>query len=106
MTPFPFSLLTPSGPLLEEEAVFVGVRSIEGSLGVLARHAPMVAACPPGVVRVQRAAGWSYFATTGAILSTDGHKVVVLTDRAEAVKDEAAALQTVRHWHREEETEA
>jgi F0F1-type ATP synthase epsilon subunit len=88
--------------MLDEEAVFVGVRSIEGSLGVLARHAPMVAACPPGVVRVQRTAGWSYYATTGAILSTDGRKVVVLTDRAEEVKDEPTALLTVQRWHRQE----
>jgi F-type H+-transporting ATPase subunit epsilon len=105
MTPFPFALLTPSGPLLDEEAVFVGVRSVEGSLGVLARHAPMVAACPPGVVRVQRASGWTYYATTAAILSTDGRKVVVLTDRAEAAKDEVAASQTAQHWQQQETEE-
>jgi F-type H+-transporting ATPase subunit epsilon len=101
MTPFPFSLLTPSGALLNEEAVFVGLRSIEGSFGILARHAPIVAACPPGVVRVQRASGWSYYATTSAILSTDGHKVVVLTDRAENAQDEITARQIAQQWQQE-----
>jgi F-type H+-transporting ATPase subunit epsilon len=105
MTAFPFSLLTPAGALLNEAAVFVGVRSVEGSLGVLARHAPMVAACPPGVVRVQRDSGWSYYATTAAILTTDGHKVVVLTDRAESASDEITALATVRLWQQEDPEE-
>jgi F-type H+-transporting ATPase subunit epsilon len=90
-TPFPFSILTPGGAVLDGEAVFVGVRSVEGSLGVLARHAPMVAACPPGVVRVQQADKWRYFATTAALLTTDGDKVVVLAGRAEAADDEPAA---------------
>jgi len=101
MTPFPFSILTPAGALLNGEAVFVGARSVEGALGVLAQHAPLVAACPPGVVRVQCADGWNYFATGAAILSTDGRKVVVLTDRAESAKDEASAQQTVRGWQQQ-----
>ena len=101
-TPFPFSLLTPGGALLTGEAVFVGVRSVEGALGVLAQHAPMVVACPPGVVRVQRADGWNYFATSSAILSTDGKKVVVLTDHAELAKDEITARHTAQTWQAEE----
>ena len=102
MTPFPFSILTPAGALMTGEAVFVGVRSVEGALGVLAKHAPMIAACPPGVVRVQREDGWNYYATGAAILSTDGTKVVVLADRAEAMADEAKALQTAKDWQAEE----
>ena len=100
MTHFPLSILTPAGALLDGEAVFIGARSVEGAFGVLAQHAPMIAACPPGVVRVQRADGWNYFATGSAILSTDGKKVVVLTDRAEAASDEPTALQTVQSWQR------
>jgi F-type H+-transporting ATPase subunit epsilon len=102
MTPFPFSLLTPAGALMSGEAVFVGVRSAEGALGVLARHAPMAAACPPGVVRVQRPDGWSYYATSAAVLTTDGCKVVVLAGRAEQADDEASALRTARDWQQAE----
>ena len=101
-TPFPFSILTPAGALLDGEVVFVGVRSVDGALGVLARHAPMVAACPPGVVRVQLADGWNYFATSAAVLTTDGSKVVVLAGRAEAAADEISALRTAQEWQREE----
>jgi len=102
MTPFPFSILTPAGALMTGEAMFVGVRSVDGALGVLAQHAPMMAACPPGVVRVQRADGWNFYATGPAILSTDGRKVVVLTDRAASMPDEATALQTAQDWQRQE----
>ena len=98
MTPFPFSLLTPAGALIEGDAVFVGVRSTEGALGVLARHAPLVAACPPGVVRVQRENGWNYFATTDAVLTTDGRKVVLLTARAEPADDEFSAQRLAQDW--------
>ena len=102
MTPFPFSILTPAGALLSGEAVFVGMRSVEGALGVMAKHAPMIAACPPGVVRVQREDGWSYYATGAAILKTDGTKVVVLADRAEVADDEPSALRTAQDWQKKE----
>ena len=102
MTPFPFSILTPAGALLDAEAVFVGVRSAEGALGVLAKHAPMIAACPPGVVRVQRADGWDYFATCAAILTTDGCKVIILAGRAEAAADEDSARRTAQDWQQQE----
>ncbi len=102
MTPFPFSILTPAGALMNGEAVFVGVRSVEGALGVLAKHAPLIAACPPGVVRVQREDGWTFFATGAAVLTTDGSKVVVLADRAEAADDEFSAQRTVQDWKTEE----
>ena len=102
MTLFPFSILTPAGALLNGEAVFVGVRSVEGALGVLAQHAPMIAACPPGVVRVQREDGWNYYATSAAILTTDGKKVVVLAGRAELADDEYAAQRMAQDWQKEE----
>ncbi len=101
MTPFPFSVLTPAGALTTGEALFVGVRSVEGALGVLAKHAPMVAACPPGAVRVQNADGWTYYATADALLSTDGKTVSILTGRAEVASDEAAAIALAAEWQRE-----
>jgi F-type H+-transporting ATPase subunit epsilon len=102
MTPFPFSILTPGGALMDGEAVFVGVRTAEGALGVLAGHAPLIAACPPGVVRVQRAdQGWTYFATSASLLSTDGKTVAVLAGRAAPADDEDAAGRIAREWERE-----
>jgi len=97
-TPFPFSILTPMGPLAQNEVLFVGVRSVEGSLGVLANHAPMVAACPPGVVRVQHSDGWHFYATTACLLTTDGKNVDVLAGRAEEQQDELSALRTAQEW--------
>ena len=102
MTPFPFAILTPAGPAFSGEALFVGACSIEGSLGVLARHAPMIVTCPAGAVRVQRADGWLCFDTSAAILRTDGRAAVVLAARAEPAADEAAALQAARDWERRE----
>ena len=101
MTPFPFSVLTPAGALTTGEALFLGVRSVEGALGVLAKHAPMVAACPPGVVRVQRDTGWTYFATADALLTTDCTTASILTGRAQESADEASSLELAAAWQRE-----
>ena len=101
MTPFPFSILTPGGAPMDGEAVFVGVRTVEGAMGVLARHAPLIAACPPGVVRVQRPDGWAFFATSACLLITDGKTVSVLAGRAAQSDAEESARRTALEWERE-----
>jgi F-type H+-transporting ATPase subunit epsilon len=101
MTPFPFSILTPGGALMDGEAVFVGVRTAEGALGVLAGHAPLIAACPPGVIRVQVPDGWAYYAASASLLSTDGKTVAVLAGRAALADDEDSAGRIAREWERE-----
>ena len=42
---FPFRILTPGGTIVGGDVTHVQVRTQVGSLGVMARHAPMVAAC-------------------------------------------------------------
>ena len=106
MTPFAFSILTPSGTRTFDDAVFVGVRTVEGALGVLAKHAPMIAACPAGVVRVQNAEGWNYFAASAGILTTDGTLVSMLSGYAEPADSEDAARATVESWQREMDAES
>ena len=59
------------------------VRAYTGSIGIMARHEPMVAACPAGVVRVQQDGVWIRFKTDACILTTDGVKATVLTSYAQ-----------------------
>lgn len=83
MTTFPFSILTPSGQIVGGEVTQLQVRTYEGALGVMAHHAPMVAACPAGLVRIQQEGVWVGFKTDDCILTTDGHQATILTSHAQ-----------------------
>jgi len=83
MTTFPFSILTPGGTIVSGEVTQVEVRTYVGSLGVMAKHEPMVAACPPGIVRIQQEGVWVRFKAASFILTTDGKKAIVLTSHAQ-----------------------
>ncbi len=83
MTTFPFSIITPSGQIVGGEVTQIQVRTYEGALGVMARHAPLVAACPPGLVRIQQEGVWVGFKTDECLLTTDGSRAVILTSHAQ-----------------------
>jgi F-type H+-transporting ATPase subunit epsilon len=83
MTTFPFSILTPSGTIVSGDVTQIEVRTYVGSLGIMAKHEPIVAACPAGVVRIQQEGVWLRFKTEACLLSTDGEKATLLTSFAQ-----------------------
>ncbi len=83
MTTFPFRILTPGGTIVSGDVIHVQVRTQEGALGVMARHAPMVAACPAGRVRIQQEGVWVEFKTDEAVLAIDGAQAILLTAYAQ-----------------------
>jgi F0F1-type ATP synthase epsilon subunit len=83
MRTFPFRILTPGGTIVDGDITHVQVRTQIGALGVMARHAPMVVACPAGLVRIQQEGVWVEFKTDDAILTTDGAEAVLLTAHAQ-----------------------
>ena len=83
MTTFPFSILTPGGTVVSGEVTQIEVRTYVGSLGVMAGHEPMVAACPAGVVRLQQDGVWVRFKADTGLLTVDREKVTLLTSQAQ-----------------------
>lgn len=83
MTTFPFSILTPSGTIVDGDVSQIEVRTFVGSLGILANHEPLVAACPAGVVRILQDGVWVRFKAEAGILSVDREKVTYLTPFAQ-----------------------
>jgi len=83
MTTFPFSILTPGGTIVSGEVTQIEVRTYVGSLGIMAKHEPLVAACPEGVVRIQQDGVWVRFKTDSCLLTVDGVKATVLTSHAQ-----------------------
>lgn len=67
---------------------------VTGEVGVLPRHAPLLARMKPGEVRVRTATEELSFYVSGGLLEVQPHVVTVLADTAARAKDldEAAAL--------------
>jgi len=75
-------------------AEIVHVPLVDGEIGVLPRHAPLIARMKPGEVRVRTSTEELAFYVSGGLLEVQPHVVTVLADTAARAKDldEAAAL--------------
>ncbi len=84
-----------------EQQIFSGTAemvfapSVNGDVGVLPRHAPLLTQMRPGEVRIQTGEGEEVFYVSSGILEIQPHCVTILADTALRAKDidEAAALE-------------
>jgi F-type H+-transporting ATPase subunit epsilon len=84
---FSVSLVTPEGPAFEGEAEMIVVPGAAGEIGVLARHAPLVAMLKAGSTRVYLDTDTDDIKT----FATGPGFFQVLEDRAIALVDDAVA---------------
>lgn len=99
---FDLSLVTPDGPVFEGEVEMLVVPGAAGEIGVLARHAPLIATLKAGSTRVY--------------LDRDGENVreyatgpgffKVETDRAIALVDDAVSADDIDEGRAREQLEA
>jgi F-type H+-transporting ATPase subunit epsilon len=94
---FDCQIVTPEGPAFEGEVEMIVVPGAEGELGVLARHAPLIAMLKPGQIRVRTdASTWQAFATSDGYFSVQNDRAIVLVEHAAAAEQidtaEAQAL--------------
>ncbi len=90
---FDLSLVTPEGAAYEGEAEMLIVPGAAGEIGVLARHAPLVAMLKAGEVRVKSAGEWQTFAVGPGYFKVQQDRAIVLVDdavRAEEIDVEQA----------------
>lgn len=99
-----FSIVTPEGPLYENEVDSVTVPTVSGVITVLPQHIPLVSLLAPGEL-MYRYGGDDYFVavSSGIVEVRSGSQLVILADsaeraehidleRAEAARQRAAAL--------------
>ena len=82
-----FELVSPEHLVVAEDAEMVVVPGSQGNIGVLARHAPLIASLRPGVVEVchrGREADARYFVASGFVEVT-GERCTVLAEHPEPV---------------------
>jgi F-type H+-transporting ATPase subunit epsilon len=79
---FDLSLVTPEGPAFEGEAEMLIVPGVSGEIGVLARHAPLVAMLKAGEIRVKSQGEWQAFAAGPGYFKVQQDRALVLVDDA------------------------
>ena len=85
MTPYPVTVLTPHGKLFEDQVEFISAPGVEGYLGIMARHAPMVAMLGKGVLKTQKSGNEQFWAINSGVLEVNKKgEVLVLADAAVA----------------------
>jgi F-type H+-transporting ATPase subunit epsilon len=79
---FPFRLLALGGEVLRGDITQLEVKTFEGSLGIMAGHEPLVAACPAGIIRIEQDETWVRFKAEEFVLTVDGKSATILTPAA------------------------
>jgi F-type H+-transporting ATPase subunit epsilon len=76
------SLVTPEGAAYEGEAEMLIVPGVSGEIGVLARHAPLVAMLKAGEIRIKAGGDWQAFAAGPGYFKVQQDRALVLVDDA------------------------
>jgi len=84
---FDVSLVTPEGPAFEGEAEMLIVPGAAGEIGVLARHAPLVAMLKAGSTRVHTGSEVLEFATGPGFFKVETDRALALVDDAVRARD-------------------
>jgi F-type H+-transporting ATPase subunit epsilon len=90
---FSLSVVTPEGSAFEGEAERLVVPGAAGEIGVLARHAPLVAMLKAGEIRIKSDGSWQSFAAGPGYFKVQRDRAIVLVDdavRAEEIDVEEA----------------
>jgi len=97
---FSVSVVTPDGPAYEGDAQMIIVPGAAGEIGVLARHAPLIATLKAGSTRV-------HVSDTEVLeFATGPGFFQVLQDRAIALVDDAVEAAKIDHVRAQEQLEA
>jgi len=93
MTGLVCDIVTPEKKLFSDEAYMVVVPGVEGEMGFLQGHVPLVTPLADGIVRVAKDANGNAqkFALQGGYCEVNGEKVIILAARACKAEDIDAA---------------
>jgi F-type H+-transporting ATPase subunit epsilon len=80
---FQLELVSADRVVWSGEATMVIARTIEGEVGILANHSPLLGVLAPGTVEIRPAEGEAMFAAVdGGFLSVAHNRISVLAERA------------------------
>ena len=89
---FPVEVLTPEGEVFNGEVEMVSTRTTLGSIGILARHAPLLATLEPTELRLYTTETEILrFAQSEGYLQVGGNRALLLVEEARPIADLDAA---------------
>lgn len=80
-------IITAERVVYADDVDVVVAPGIEGELGILPHHAPLLTALQPGELLVRKGGEELFMAVSGGFLEVMGNKVVVLADTAERAEE-------------------
>ena len=91
--PMQLQIITAEREVFSGEVDALVAPGMEGQLGILPRHAPLMTILQPGELMVRSSGEESYLALSGGYMEVLGNQVIILADAAEDVDeiDEARA---------------
>jgi F-type H+-transporting ATPase subunit epsilon len=86
-------IVTPEGTVYSEDVELVGLRSVEGRIGILPNHIRLMTQMLPGEMMVRKDGRDQYLAVGEGLVKVTGDRVSIATDMAVAAEtiDEAKA---------------
>ena len=84
---FSLSVVTPEGAAFEGEAERLIVPGAAGEIGVLARHAPLVAMLKAGEIRIKADGAWTTLAAGPGFFKVQRDRAIALVDDAVRAED-------------------
>ena len=76
-------IVTADGVVLQRQVNYVSIPTPDGSVGILADHAPMLCAVGKGVIRCRlEGARTASVSVQGGVASVDDNKLVILAEEA------------------------
>jgi len=86
-------IVTPGATVYSEQVHMVTLPAVEGQLGILPHHIPLLTRVVPGEIIVRKDGRDEFLAVGGGLVEITGDHVAIVTDMAIAAKDidEAAA---------------
>ena len=95
---FKFEITTPERTVYSDTVDEVILPTLNGEIGILPNHIPLVSVIKPGEIRIKKGSEESSFAVSGGFIEVQPNKVIVLADTAERAEeiDEARAEEARR----------
>src|SRR5271169_4966208 len=87
MATFPFELASPARLVFSGEVEQVDVPGAEGDFGVLAGHAPLIAALRPGILTIHESSGAKRLFVRDGFAEVNSSGLTVLAEFATPVED-------------------
>lgn len=97
--PLSFEIVTAERQVYQDDSVdMIIAPSVDGQVGILPHHAPLIALLQPGEVRVVKGSAEESIVVSGGFLEVSQNQVTILADAAERSEEiDVASAEEARH---------